>query len=353
MRLRTITARTVADALAKVEEELGDDALVLETRTVDGGAEVVAAAVEREEPSDGLMRLRAEVALLRRELGILVPPSSALAPAAAPTPRVNDRFAPIEARLVRQGLEPALLDRFLTMIERAPESEGDPIDPARSEYCRNALAGLLPGVGPPGAGRARCFAFVGPSGAGKSTTLAKLAEQSGAGGPRLGLVSLDGGRPGGTEVLARTAERLKLPFAEARGPQGLLRALESIGTPDRILVDTAGLGPRESAALHVLREKLRGAPIGVHLVLPANLEAESLARAALSFRELRPSAIVFTKLYETERLVSLINLPAALDLPVAALAHGPSLRGDLTPASRPLIADLVLGRRRPLGGRDG
>lgn len=358
MRLRTITARTVADALTRVQEELGDDALVLETRTVDGGAEVVAADVEREEPADGLMRLRAEVALLRRDLGSLVPRAAAGSPSdAAPTEKaasrataVLPRLAAVEARVVDQGLAPHLVDRFLRMIERAPRSEGDPLDPTRSDTCRNALAGLVPGVGKPGASRARCFAFVGPAGAGKTTTLAKLAEQSQAGGPKLGIITLDGGRPGGTEVLARTAERLKIPFAEARGAQGILRALDAIGPQERILVDTAGLGPRENAALQVLREKLHAAPIGVHLVLPANLEDRALARAAEAFRPLGPSSIVFTKLDETERTGSLINLPAALDLPVAALAHGPSVRGDLSPATRNLIADLVLGRREPLRG---
>lgn len=347
MRLRTITAKTVADALEKVAEEMGEDALVLETRTVDGGAEVVAADVEREEPSDGLMRLRAEVALLRRELGILVP-----RPTAAPVPVgvTQDRFAPVEARLVEQGVAPHLVERLLTMLARAPRGEGNPIDPKKSDYCRNALAGILPGVGPPGVARARCFAFVGPSGAGKTTTLAKLAEQSRLGGPKIALASLDGGRPGGTEVLARTAERLKIPFAQARGPEGLLRALDTIGAADRILVDTAGLGPRENAALHALRERLGAAPIGVHLVLPANLEPRALARAAEAYRPLRPSAIVFTKVDETELFGGMINLPASLDLPVAALTHGPSVRGDLLASSRNLIADLVLGRRAPPRG---
>ena len=64
-----------------------------------------------------------------------------------------------------------------------------------------------------------------------------------------------------------------------------------------------------------------------------------------SFLELHPSAIVLTKLDETRRFGELINLPTALELPVSALGHGRDVEGDLAPATRRLVAEIVLGRK--------
>lgn len=345
MRLRTIRGRSVPDALRRVQQELGPNALVLETHDGDGGAEVVAADVEREEPAESLMRLRAELALLRREMrqGALAPaqPGSSVLPAVLP------RLAKVAERLLDQDVRPELLERVLKMLRAAPEQDGDPIDPAASDFCRAAVAGLVPGAGPAAARRARCHAFVGPPGAGKSTTIAKLAEQSRrAGDSSFGVITLDADRPGACEVLANCAERLALSYRVVRGPEDLMHALDSLGKLTTLLVDTAGLGVRENASLAALRERLNlPQQLAAYLVLPANMESRALRACAHAFLPFAPAGLVFTKVDEAERLGCLVNLPAEMSLPVAALGHGRTLSGDLARSSRNLIADLVLGRR--------
>jgi len=375
MRLRTIVGTDVKDALERVQEQLGAQALVLETRTTAAGTEIVAAEVEREEPAEGVMRLRAELALLRKELASFrdgaagtsgpsassasaktvhaVEPAQRVEPvvrAAPPSSRIAERLALVAQRLGEQGLSPDLLERVLDIASRAPADEGSPLDPARSDYCLNAVAGLLPGLGPKAAHTARCYAFVGPGGSGKTTTIAKLATARARSGDRsFGIVTLDGERPGGSEVLERTADRIKVPFARVRGAQDLTLALDELGGdrgPRMILVDTAGTGPRETAALGALKEKLRlPGRVAVHLVLPANLEEQSMCAAGARFRDFAPSSLVFTKVDETHRLGALVNLPAAMELPVVAIGHGESVESDLAPATRRLIAEIVLGRR--------
>lgn len=349
MRLRTIVGPSMDAALEQVQKELGPNAMVLETRTGAGGAEVVAADVEREEPAEGLMRLRAEIALLRRELLEARPaaPAPVAAAAEAARPAVHPRLALVEQRLRTMAVDRRLIQRVLTMLAEAKSRDTAPIDPRTSDACLNSVAGLLPGVGPAGRTAARAYAFVGPAGAGKTTTIAKLAELSRAEGDRsLAILSLDSERPGKTELLETTCARLGLGFAVARGGDDFGPAIDRIRDRRTVLIDTGGLGPREGAAIEVLRERLHHpGQVAVHLVVPANMEPLALRAAAELFRPLGPAAIVFTKVDETRVLGELINLPCALDLPVAAIGHGPSPVRDLAPATRRLVAELVLGRR--------
>ncbi len=368
MRIRTIKARTVAEALTKLQAELGPNALVLESKEDSGGAEVIAADVEREEPADGVMRLRAELALLRRDLqqsGVTGRQTATASEASAAVgtaahlpgvPGVAPRLARVAEVLQFHGVDPRLVRRVLASAALAPATEGNPLDPKKSDFVRNALAGILPGGPVIRERRPRCFAFVGPAGAGKTTTIAKLMQQargSAAGkDPRqtpVAVLSLDGERPGGAELLRRTAERLGLPFRTARGAVDLAAALDELPKNATVLVDTAGLGLRDHAALEALRGRIADPdPLAVHLVLPANLEPTTLLNQARRMRPFEPAAIVFTHLDETERLGNLINAPCALDLPAAAFAHGRSLAGDLAPATRALVANIVLGRRPDL-----
>lgn len=338
MRLRTIRDRTMSSALERVRRELGPDALVLETHEGDDGVEVVAAEAGREPPEEGIARLRAELALLRRELKQATPPRPG-------RPAVAPRLEPVVRRLEEQGVGALFIARVRDILADAPPEEGDPIDPATSDWARRAVAGLLPGVARSRGVEPRCFAFVGPPGAGKSTTLAKVLLQTRQ-PDSVGVVTLDD-RPGADRLVAQVAERAGIPFVRARGRHGLAEAFERIGAPRRVLVDTAGRGAREAAALEALAERLRGpVPIAVHLVLPANLEPTACLETARSYQALSPRAVVFTKLDECWRHGPLIDVPCTLDRPIAALAYGQRVDADLVAAQRWFVADLVLGRRR-------
>lgn len=362
MRLRTITGKSISEALDRVHTELGPNALVLETRTEGGTTEVVAAEVEREAPEEGLMRLRAEVALLRRELGIrhgsaqpVLSGVPARASRAMTTTRgaatmreaeAPSRFQLVEERLTDQGMDPALVRRVLRMIQKAPAREGHPIDPLRGDYVLNATAGILPGAAVESGG-ARAFLFVGPPGAGKTTTVAKLAVQIAKGGNRsFGIITLDAEGPDIPDVLVRTAERLEVPYRRVRGPTEMAQALKDMADLRMLLIDTGPLSGREIRAIAELRESRSGkGQVTAHLVMPANLEPTSMRAIAESMLEMKPSAIVMTKIDETRKYGELINLPTALGLPVSALGHGRSIDGDLAPATRRLVAEIVLGRK--------
>ncbi len=383
MRLKTIVSPSVSRALEQVNLELGPHALILETEQEGELTRVVAADVEREEPVEGLMRLRAEIALLRRELSLqneairalvartrpamveetaIAAAAPAPAEASAPAPVVSravvatradgapgaerKRLVLLERRLREQGLRNDLLKRVLDLCAAAPPTEGDPLQPQKSEYCVTALAGLIPGIGPAGNHKARCFVFVGPGGSGKTTSLAKLLQQAKSPDTAgLAVISIED-RSQSTQLLDRTAKRLRIPHLLARGAEDVVRGIRDLGDPRTILVDTTGLGVREKRLIDALRERLpQAGQVAVHLVLRGDQDDHTALAQAQPYAELSPASLLLTRLDAAPRLGCIVNLPAALGLPVAAIGHGVALAGDLTVPTRRYLAELVLGRR--------
>lgn len=409
MRLKTIVSPSVSHALEQVNLELGPHALILETEQEGELTRIVAADVEREEPIEGLMRLRAEIALLRRELqqqneiiralvvrtrengmaysqsvvantvhanpihanpihanpaqanparSIAAPstgvPSNAIVrPTRTATVATNPealasraRFAFLERRLREQGVRGDLIERVLTLCVDAPPSEGDPLQPTKSEWCVTALAGVMPGIGPAGNRKARCFVFVGPPGSGKSTMLAKLLQQSKSPDHAgLAVISLDD-RAASNVLLQRTTQRLRVRHAVARGAEDLVRVIKDLNEPKTLLIDTAGYSSRERRAIAALRERMpQAGQVVVHLVLGGDQDDATTVAAARSFADASPSALLLTRLDLATRFGGIVNASAALSLPIAALGHGAALAGDLTVPNRRQVAELVLGRR--------
>ncbi len=91
------------------------------------------------------------------------------------------------------------------------------------------------------------IAVVGPTGAGKTTTIAKLAARWSMqhGSQDLALVSTDAYRVGAREQLMTYARILGAPMHAANSGKELARVLERLKSKKLILIDTAGMGPRD------------------------------------------------------------------------------------------------------------
>jgi len=92
------------------------------------------------------------------------------------------------------------------------------------------------------------IAVVGPTGAGKTTTIAKLAARwcMQHGSQDLALVSTDGYRIGARDQLMTYARILGAPMHAANSGRDLARVLERLKSKKLILIDTAGMGPRDA-----------------------------------------------------------------------------------------------------------
>ncbi len=276
----------MADAMAALRAEMGEEAVILGTRRIAGGVEVTAAQEAGDEP--------------------LV-----IAPGAAPS-------AAIPATLRRHNLPAPLAQRLA----------GAPLAQALGREFRFTPLPLEP----------RPLLLAGPPGAGKTTSCAKLATRLVlAGRPPL-LVSADGRRAGAAEQLAAFARVLDLPLAVAASPAALAKALARRAPGQPALVDLPGCDPFDDAGARrhaALAEAAQGASV---LVLPAGLDAEEAGETARAFHLLGCRHLLPTRLDAARRLGGVLAAAAAADLAFTEAGTGMDVATGLTPLTPEALA---------------
>jgi flagellar biosynthesis protein FlhF len=176
------------------------------------------------------------------------------------------------------------------------------------------------------------FALVGPTGAGKTTTIAKLAARWTLrhGSQDLALVSTDAYRIGAREQLMTYARILGASVHSANSGRELGRVLESLRSKKLVLIDTAGMGPRDvrlSEQLAALAQGARGAEF--LLALPAQGEGLALEEIIRAFARVKPAACIITKVDEAASLGAVISTTLRHQLKIAYLCNGQRVPEDV------------------------
>jgi len=181
------------------------------------------------------------------------------------------------------------------------------------------------------------IALVGPTGAGKTTTIAKLAARwcMEHGPDDLALVSTDSYRIGAREQLMTYARILGAPMHVANSGKELARVLERLKSKRLVLIDTAGMGPRDVRLSQQLAAlQLGAARARVLLTLPAQGEGHALEEIVRSFASVNPAACILTKVDEAASLGAVISTTLRHKLKIAYLCTGQRVPEDLHSAHR-------------------
>ncbi len=230
---------------------------------------------------------------------------------------------PLKARVIEQlsamDIAPDVAAALAALTPRRTNLK----DPANIPLA--LLVKHLPVVDQLGAVASGVIALVGPTGAGKTTTIAKLAArwimQHGA--DDVALVSTDNYRIGAREQLMTYARILDAPMYTANAGRELSRVLERLKSKRLVLIDSAGMGPRDRR----LNEQLAGLKLGaararVLLALPAQGEGHMLDEIVRAFAPVAPSACIVTKVDEAASLGGVISTTLRHNLKIAYLCNG-------------------------------
>jgi flagellar biosynthesis protein FlhF len=350
MRIKRIEAATVAEAMRQLRAELGDNALILQTKTIT--APGVAGLFKRtrvellgaiDEELPGSLTTRASVptragatgepvtVVHGRHGGFRVSDAATEARHA-----IAERLRSFRAAVPTAPLASYAEAEAMLSTRRGPAGERGDDGVAASAY--------TPFDWTPLGRRARRVAFVGPTGAGKTTTLAKVAARAQLDhGRRVRLVTIDTYRIGAVPQLASYAEILGIPLTVAHTPADVADAMAQAGDADLVFIDTTGRSPLGDG-VEGLKPFVEAAGADItYLVLSAITRPRDAIRAAQGYRQLGTNALCVTRLDETDDHATLTDVASATGLPLGWLGVGQEVPDDLKEADAGTVAALVKG----------
>jgi flagellar biosynthesis protein FlhF len=182
-------------------------------------------------------------------------------------------------------------------------------------------------------------ALVGATGVGKTTTIAKLAARFALrhGRNRVALVSTDSYRIGAQKQLQTYGQILSVPvLMTSRNELGSV--LEGLADKKLVLIDSAGMSPRDLRVNSRITTINSNTPIKTYIALSANTQRTALDEVIRAFGLGGLDGCILTKLDEAVSLGDLVSVIIRHRLPVAYISDGQRVPEDLHPAR---VVDLV------------
>jgi flagellar biosynthesis protein FlhF len=369
MRIRRFEAPDTKKALAMVKEEMGEDAIILATRTIapvrDGVAKKgreswveVVAAMDYDLDAltdDGAVQLSA-ASDRYGGLRTVTPRQESLSAGAGPKKSgVRERAISIEAQDLRKRFARMSKRKQTRPVAKEPRQEPvplatprpQPVRPKPEEVARwrdrllEQLRIKPPQLPSEGSGPL-VLALVGATGVGKTTTAAKLAawyrlrENC-----KVALLSMDCYRIGATDQLRAYARIMHLPCEIALRKKELQQAIDRHRSKEVIIIDTAGKSPFDQEHVGELQDWFTvDSAITPYLTISATTKKEDLARVIECYEPLAPVGLIITKLDETRAYATLCQQVVASALPVSCLCTGQRVPEDFMLASRDFLETL-------------
>jgi len=373
MNIRRFVATDMRAALAAIRGELGSDAVMLSSRKLPEGVEVIAAidyddsllgnaglseqlaATVAEESGaaqlDEYQRVAAPSLSIEREITLAktaVTAAQTNAPESSMAHEIKDlrrlletqlaslawndmnRQAPVRARLLRELSKLGVDSTIAT--ELADEVPNDCGSQEAMRLIVRRFGERLPLATWDMAATGGIFAIVGPTGVGKTTSLAKIAARFVLkhSVDELALVSTDTYRIGARQQLANFARILRAPMHVAESAQDLRRVLDGFSNKKLVLIDTAGMSQRDvRLANQFTTLNVDGYDVRTVLAVSAGADRGCLAEAMNVFKAAKPEALIVTKLDEASTLGGVLSLAIRNALPVAYLSDGQRVPEDL------------------------
>lgn len=375
MKMKRYFAPDMRQAIRKVREDQGPNAVILSNRQVTGGVEIIAALDYDEalvNQALGAHKAATETAASETESPSYSDPRIANKQgdtdtawdfsdyAAAKTNASSLESIQKELKALRNFIEAPLLQfgwgemrkvqplranllKRLMVLGLAPDLcreiveqvvDCGQIDNGWAESLK-LLAGMVPVADDDILSEGGVIALVGPTGVGKTTTVAKLAARFALrhGRRHVALVTTDSYRIGAHEQLRTYGRILGIPVQTAGNRDELATILNHAQDRKLVLIDTAGVSQRD---LH-LTEKLSSLNLGEqrirnYLVLSATGQTQVQNEVIKSFRKAGLHRCILTKMDEASSLGGALATLIQHGLPAAYIGDGQRVPDDLHPA---------------------
>ncbi len=399
-KLKTYKAATMPQVLAKIKQDLGSDAVIVNTRSLrEGGmfgfgqktvVEVTARKSQKEDTpkrpmpgnsSNRLKRLYAQPSetmvpaekTSNHRMSEFLSQAIASQQAASGQGELKNEISEIKQlveNLVKEqrqvhspNMPEQLFDFYLNLIQKevADELAREIIDSVQKDLTGNqmksshvveqrladTLENMIDTTGPvtPNInGTPRTVALIGPTGVGKTTTIAKLAahfklKQN----KNVGLITIDTYRIGAVDQLRMYAQIIDVPLKVVLTPEELKEAISLMSDLDMIFIDTAGRSQNDDIKIKELQSFLQAANADeVHLVLSTTGHHTTMINVAEKFSKVGIDRVIFTKLDEAISFGVIFSVLQKVDASLSYITTGQDVPADIEVGNGRKLAQLLL-----------
>jgi len=358
VKMKKYVVKDIKEALEQIKKDLGEDAIILSTRSVRKGGflgigakrylEVTAVCEDKDQErkeSNEVYRLQELLVKNRekrqeeelKELKQMIQEMKQM----LGMQRMND--LPQNLQKLLKGMQAQEIEQTVAskIIEYLRISYGDVnLDDSLRQRLAEHLAAFMKTEVPNLEG---AVLFTGPTGVGKTTTLAKLAARLKiVEKKQVAILTLDTYRIAATDQLKTYATIMDIPMRIAYTPKEAKIELDAMRSFDVVLIDTAGRSQNndmQMSELKALFDVIQ--PDLAFLVISMNSRFSDLKDVLERFQAARHTHLILTKMDETRTFGHLINASLLGGIPLAFITNGQRVPEDIVEANAKDIAYLL------------
>ncbi|MEK3800286.1 flagellar biosynthesis protein FlhF [Peribacillus sp. FSL H8-0477] len=381
MKVKKYVASSMSEAMKKIREELGSEAVILSSKPVFSNGfiglfkkrsiEVVAAIdpppfrqptqkqkqkIPHKKPAErpSVYEIKTDQKLQQTTQQELVKDVADIKSMIQSFGKPNSVHYPpaiqqVSNILSEHEVSSLLQDEFLgNIIKKWHENPGESDVETVNSWLEAELVKKISGISNWGAQFQKKFiSFVGPTGVGKTTTLAKAAADSILiHNKKVAFITTDTYRIAAIDQLKKYAEILNVPVEVAYNLEDFKKAAERFADYDVIFVDTAGRNFRNQEYVEDLSRIIEfNTEMETYLVLSLTSKEKDMDDIYHQFSLIKIKQTIFTKADETSTYGTMLNFIIRHQVGVAYLTNGQDVPNDIETASPELIASKILGKQ--------
>ncbi|WP_088069487.1 flagellar biosynthesis protein FlhF [Gottfriedia luciferensis] len=381
MRVKKITAPTMSEAMKKVTEELGQNAVILNTRVIQEGGifgffsrkkiELIA-ALDQNQPEkkpiktddfqegrkfqnqiDELLpemmktyetsiqpkeksTTELENESLLKEMKQLKSMISKLGSGEANEEILHPFLDELKSNLLNQDILEELIEEIIKEIKprmalQSNQVTTEQINEWLSSFILSKINGFKYGHQHDAV---RFVNVVGPTGVGKTTTLAKIAAEAVLKyRKKVAFITTDTYRIAAIDQLKTYANILGVPIEVCYNLEDFKLAKEKFEQYDLVLIDTSGRNFRDEKYVTELKKIVDFNELETYLVLALTSKYKDMKKIFEQFHSIPIEKVIFSKVDETESYGSILNFIIEKQVGVAYLTNGQNVPDDIVEGS--------------------
>ena len=381
MQVKRYEVATMNDAMVKIKNDLGTEAIILSARKIRSGRheafEVVAARddhtslsepsyrsrengnriVSSEREENILALFRSEFRELRQSIASMQSQNSIARELAEMKETMNSFFDVLGMRkgrapqdlnskvyfqLLGNGFSRASACRIIDAVNQNAHHPAQMTEEDAMILAQKQIENTLP-VSKDHHQEKRIKMFIGPTGVGKTTTLAKLAARYSIMKKKsVGLITTDNFRIAASEQLGTYAKIMGLQMENASTPESFAKGIKSFANRDIILVDTPGRAHPDDGYLHHLKKTISDQMIETNLLINATGSEDHFEDIISGHSCFQIDRMIITKIDESRRLGKLYDFINRIKKPVNYITCGQNVPQDIEEVTPARMAHLML-----------